>query len=413
MLGWQYRRKSFVMDRAPYDVKRCRAEWTQRTWRTPAGQTKDSYLSDVHLIKFRYDGFVTRILRGGSGMAVRRDLVFVLGMGRCGTSALTQVLALCGAHLPDDLLGASVGNPHGHFEPAEALALNSQFLAQFGLTWYDPTLRLQRDTTMNPLLREAFIVQIEAFLQRYADRPLLVIKEPRIAGLSEYWFEAARRGGWTIKVIVPVRHPIEVARSLAARDGIGHEFSFALWLKYTMLAEQVSRSVPRVFVGYAHLMADWKREVGRIATALDIRINRRRTKAVGAFLEQDMRHHVADAAQPIDNGLIAALYGWLIAACEDKAPNNGDIDRLRDIYFDTERLLRRSMDEQRRSDVPIVVERAQPRLPPLLDALINEFNEQGYLATNPDVRAAVVEGRHASGLEHWMTFGYNEGRRSA
>ncbi|MFD1952438.1 sulfotransferase family protein [Sphingomonas arantia] len=346
-------------------------------------------------------------------MAVRRDLVFVLGMGRCGTSALTQVLALCGARLPDDLLGANVGNPRGHFEPAEALALNNGFLAQFGLTWFDPTLRLQRDTTLDPALGEAFIGQIEAFLQDNADRPLLVIKEPRIAGLAEYWFEAARRGGWTIKVIVPVRHPVEVARSLAARDGIGEDFSFALWLKYTMLAEEASRSVPRVFVDYAHLLADWKREVGRIAKALDIRLDRRRTKAVAAFLGDDMRHHVADADEPIDNGLVAMFHDWLIAACEDKAPDPGEVDRMRDIYFDTERLLRRALEQQQRSDVPIVVRRAQPRLPPLLDALINEFNEQGYLAMHPDVRAAVAEGRHASGLDHWMTFGYIEGRRSA
>jgi len=38
------------------------------------------------------------------------------------------------------------------------------------------------------------------------------------------------------------------------------------------------------------------------------------------------------------------------------------------------------------------------------------FNEQAYLAANPDVAAAVAEGRMESGYHHYMTFGQYEGR---
>ncbi|HEX3549226.1 MAG TPA: GSCFA domain-containing protein [Candidatus Elarobacter sp.] len=39
-----------------------------------------------------------------------------------------------------------------------------------------------------------------------------------------------------------------------------------------------------------------------------------------------------------------------------------------------------------------------------------EFSEKDYLAANHDVRAAVAEGRFASGYDHWLMFGRAEGR---
>ncbi len=48
---------------------------------------------------------------GQTGTAARPVILFVLGMGRSGTSALTRVLSLCGGTLPAKLVGANAGNP--------------------------------------------------------------------------------------------------------------------------------------------------------------------------------------------------------------------------------------------------------------------------------------------------------------
>ena len=79
--------------------------------------------------------------------------------------------------------------------------------------------------------------------------------------LSELWFEAARRGGFAIKVAIPVRHPNEVAASLGARDRVSFELSSVLWLKYNLLAERGSREFPRVFVEYSNMLHDWRRRL--------------------------------------------------------------------------------------------------------------------------------------------------------
>ena|SRR5712692_4834194 len=67
-----------------------------------------------------------------------RQVLFILGMGRSGSSALTRVLSLCGGSLPEPLLGSGPGNPTGHWEPLDALKMNDEFLMRHGSGWWDP-----------------------------------------------------------------------------------------------------------------------------------------------------------------------------------------------------------------------------------------------------------------------------------
>jgi len=211
-------------------------------------------------------------------------------MGRSGTSAITRVLSLCGASLPTRLLGAGEGNPTGHWEPLDALAVNEAFLERCGSNWYDPRWPLDWGRASDSIEREAFIDQVAVFLERYRDEPLLVIKEPRITALTDFWFAAARRVGFDIAAVVAVRHPAEVAASLAARDRVPIELADTLWLKYNGLAEQSSREIPRVFVEYPNLLTDWKREVERMARILPIGLRAIQAEAIDAFLSPDLRH---------------------------------------------------------------------------------------------------------------------------
>src|SRR5262249_58238734 len=105
-----------------------------------------------------------------------RQIIFVLGMGRSGTSAITRVLSLCGARLPEPLLGASESNLTGHWEPIDAININNAFLSRHGASWYDPTLRVQGEIAFSAQEREAYIEQIRAFIERCYAEPLLVIK---------------------------------------------------------------------------------------------------------------------------------------------------------------------------------------------------------------------------------------------
>jgi hypothetical protein len=264
----------------------------------------------------------------GAGTTAR-EFIFVLGMGRSGTSALTRVLSLCNVALPQNLLPANADNQRGYWEPMDVIELNDRFLLQYDANWYEPSLKVQH-AAIEPARRQTFVSEIVSFLEGCPERPVVVIKEPRITALTDYWFEAALRMNSSIKVVVAVRHPAEVAASLAARDGVSLVLSSALWLKYNLLAERASRKFPRVFVDYGNLLDDWRRETGRIASALDIGLEAASDAEIARFLSRGLRHQVADnpAAELFEQNWIAMLHAELSDATRDLPLDPGLIDTI-------------------------------------------------------------------------------------
>src|SRR6185437_16597760 len=68
----------------------------------------------------------------------QRIAYLVLGMHRSGTSAVTQVLALAGARLPQNVMASDPHNARGYFEPWRIALLNDERLRAAGSAWDDP-----------------------------------------------------------------------------------------------------------------------------------------------------------------------------------------------------------------------------------------------------------------------------------
>ena len=173
-----------------------------------------------------------------SGTAARPVVLFVLGMTRSGTSALTRVLSLCGATLPAGMRGANSRNRRGYWEPRACLLLNEAILTRNGSGMLDPSLRLLEEGAFDAEEKAACIAKIRAFLNTLPAAPLVVIKDPQIMALSGVWFEAARLAGFDIAAVIAVRHPQEAIASWSAYVRISPELSSATWLKHTLLAER-------------------------------------------------------------------------------------------------------------------------------------------------------------------------------
>ena len=158
--------------------------------------------------------------------AARPVVLFVLGIGRSGTSALTRVLSLCGATLPAAMRSADSTNPRGYWEPRASLIINEGILRRHDSAWYDPSLRLQEEGAFDAEENAACIAKIRAYLTQLPAAPLVLIKDPQITVLSGVWFEAARVAGLDIAAVIAVRHPQEVITSQAAAS----YRSFVSWL---------------------------------------------------------------------------------------------------------------------------------------------------------------------------------------
>lgn len=240
-------------------------------------------------------------------------IVLVLGMGRSGSSALTRVMSLCGGRLPESLLPPNRSNPTGYWEPSSAVQVNARFLRASGSSFFDTQL-IQEVSTDSPLGRE-FIATIEELLQAYpgrdTDAPLL-LKEPRISILLPFWLTALERTGFSPCVVIPVRHPNEVAASLGVWKGLSRAHTCELWLKYNLLAERHTRHLPRAFVSYTRLLADWRREVLTLSKALKWALTP--NDAVDQFLNPELRHTMSEN-EVLETPWLRDVYRVLSSAC--------------------------------------------------------------------------------------------------
>ncbi|MUL84652.1 MULTISPECIES: sulfotransferase family protein [unclassified Mycolicibacterium] len=267
---------------------------------------------------------------GHRGCAARPVALFVLGVPRSGTSAVTRVLSLCGATLPAGLSGADPRNPRGYWEPRASLHLNNTILRRHGSAVFDSSLRLQEEGGIDADQKAVCINKIGQFLATLPAAPLVLIKDLQITLLSSMWFEAARLAGFDIAVVNMVRPPQEVIASGAADFLTSPELGSALWLKFNLLAERDTRELPRVFVEYANLLEDWRREVKRISVALGIDLDSRDEGVIDEFLTPDLhrQRHTGPVTETFGTDWISAVYEALSAAALDEPLDQSALDRV-------------------------------------------------------------------------------------
>ena len=120
-----------------------------------------------------------------------------------------------------------------------------------------------------------------------------------------------------------------------------------MWLKYTLLAERHTRGLPRVFVEYANLLDDWRREVKRISAALAIDLNTRDEGAIDEFLTPDLRRqrHCGPVTEPFGTDWISAVYEALRAAARDEPWDESALDRVFEAYRASEHGFRTAFED--------------------------------------------------------------------
>ena len=261
-----------------------------------------------------------------------RTAYLVLGMHRSGTSAVTQLLGLAGAELPANVMPGDEHNAKGYFEPWRIAMFNDERLRAAGGAWDDPF-----GFPFRPLPRREerqWLVRAEALLEEeYGRARFPLLKDPRITVLMPFWRTLFDDLGFRIRVVIPVRHPLAVAGSLARRDGFPERKSVLLWAAYMLAAEAYTRDLPRVFVDYDRLIADWRAEVARIEAAHGAKLPKlteKAGKAIDAFLTPELRHNEG-LGELADLGwageLASEVFNWCRAAAADEAPAQDGIQR--------------------------------------------------------------------------------------
>lgn len=308
--------------------------------------------------------------------------ILVGGMHRSGTSALTRALALAGADLPSTLMAPGSDNPLGFWESIPIAEVNDAVLAETGSHW-DDVFGFSTRPEAAPL-RQASIASIRhAMRAEFGAATLPIIKDPRISLILPMWDIALREAGHVPHAVALVRHPMEVAQSLARRNGYPIAKSLLLWTAYMVAFERDSRSMPRVFVSYDDLLADWRGVLDRIERKLSLLLPRRSPAndlAIEQFLTSDARHHRAgpmkEDPEDLGSAWVLRVHDWAQrAASGDSEPDPAELDSVR-----------REMGRSARTFAPVVLDIALQR---------DRANEETRLA-KVDLAAAVQ--RHDQAL---------------
>ena len=231
-------------------------------------------------------------------MFQQQTCILVLGMHRSGTSALTGFLNIFGLSAGTELMSAnSTQNAKGFFENKKVVDLNqNELFDRLKIDW-DSLYTLNEDWYLEPSLDELYTKAKTIINEDYKDNPTFLIKDPRICLLFPFWEKVFLDLNIAIKVILPFRNPVEVAKSLETRDNFTFDKSLLLWSKYVLYAEYYSRNYNRIFTSFDDLINNPKSLYDNIVKILDIKLPYsydEKDQEITDFLDSNLKHHNKD-----------------------------------------------------------------------------------------------------------------------
>ena len=253
--------------------------------------------------------------------------ILVAGMHRSGTSAVTRLVSLLGADLPQRVLAApSPDNSKGHFESEPIIRLHDEMLLTLGSSW-DDVRAVPSDFRASAALTFRRRM-VEALRQEFGQSPCFVLKDPRMCRFLPLWLDALAELKARPHFIITVRNPLEVVGSLHRRDGFTTAKSLLLWLRHVLAAEFHTRGHRRCFLTYSGLLADWRATTARMAADLDLTWSADSPLAqakIDAFLSRDDQHHavtLSELQQHAEvNDWVKSAYQALLAVAADATVN--------------------------------------------------------------------------------------------
>jgi hypothetical protein len=147
-------------------------------------------------------------------------------MHRSGTSLCCHLLSKLGVDMTDKIPGPGAtspepNNPRGHWERWEIVEFHDRILRFFNRGYFTPfhDFPLPVAWWADPRVAEARC-QMTSFLASRMCRACFGFKDPRTARLMPVWHQILKELNLAPRIVVCLRNPAQVARSLHARDGL-------------------------------------------------------------------------------------------------------------------------------------------------------------------------------------------------
>lgn len=232
----------------------------------------------------------------GENTDKRPVVVAVLGMHRAGTSLSTAMLQAFDVRLSTDLMPATPDNPIGYFESVAIVDAHNAILDAMGRTWRTSSSMAPFPPNWTALPQ---IQPIREHLKRIVSAQAAVsampwgFKDPRTAQLLPLWREIAQELGIDMRFLIVLRHPREVARSLAARDAMDATRGELLWVEHYLDALMYTAPQARAFIAYDAWFGDALNVAKGVAAQLGLPapVDERVRDLMAMLVSPELRHH--------------------------------------------------------------------------------------------------------------------------
>lgn len=256
-----------------------------------------------------------------------KSAVLVLGMHRSGTSSVAGTLIRLGGTAPRNLLPPQADNPRGFWESSVLVALNEEILAAAGSDWRD--WREFDPKQIDPTAAAALRARAKSVLSgEFGDASLAIIKDPRMCRLLPFWRSVFDDAELSVRPVLVLRSPLEVAFSLNRRDGIALTHGCLIWLRYVLDAEAGTRNMPRAVLDWNDFLVDRRRVIERLGEQLGLAWPRSSDSAlaeIDEFVSADLKHECISEEDLRMHSAVSDLVRETNAAMIElaKDPSNG------------------------------------------------------------------------------------------
>jgi hypothetical protein len=217
--------------------------------------------------------------------------ILVVGMHRNGTSATTGAIQACGVALGGPLLSQDQNNEKGYLELQEIMRIHDECFQSFSRKFLDLTALpdLWEESEGAEKARTAIRKLVQ---DQFTGVNLWAAKDPRLCRLLPLWRRALP--DVSLRVVLPIRNPLEVASSLFIREKMSLNHSLLLWIQHVLDAEKYSRGLGRSRVLYADLIKDAPSAMTRLENELQITWPGEKVERdanLASWIEPRLKHH--------------------------------------------------------------------------------------------------------------------------
>ena len=243
-------------------------------------------------------------------------VVCIAGMHRSGTSMVAQLLQRCGMSLgnSEEFLPANEFNTEGYFEDRRFVEINDELLAYFNGSWLlPPVSNTSFDLKQVPT---ALTEKARALVAELGRDPFWGWKDPRNSITLSFWRQFIPE----LKVILCLRSPLEVARSLAHRDDLPPLRSFDLWQIYNRRLSEEAVPSDLFITHYAAYFMKPEAELERLLAFIEMPAGADRVQEACAASLPGLRHNRSTLSDLIEAGAPAEVTNLYAELCWRSGP---------------------------------------------------------------------------------------------